>query len=153
MESCHLRKQAIAGSSLRPLGKPAMAPIIRGTVRISDASSKAAIVRPKPTPDSVVVTNKARAKRSSVELADWPIEARGPAPNLMEEMQKTPRTPPPDHAELYQRQLWAQDLGGIHPTMYNWLLFGRTPAQAIADQVPVPRPLVESVNDDQQGPP
>ena len=50
------------------------------------------------------------------------------------------------------RQTWAQELGGLHPSMYTWLVFGRSVAARISPgQEIASRPTIGSVTGDASG--
>ena len=134
-----------------PVGKPSMGPLYGVPSKSQTKRPKPPSFAPKLKPGPAIVTDKAPAKRTSAELIDGSIDECGPAFNPIGGS-ATLGNHPSDHAELYQRQLRAHGLGGLRPTMYNWLLFGRTQAQAIAGQVPVHRPSFGSAVDDQKDP-
>ena len=67
----------------------------------------------------------------------------------MEVLRRTLGAPPANQSELYERQLRAHQLGGIRPSAYNWLVFGRTPGAVIPLPVyPPDRPAIESLSGD-----
>ena len=45
----------------------------------------------------------------------------------MQNLQSTLGIPPLNETELYQRQVWAQAIPELHPSLYNWLVFARSP--------------------------
>ena len=53
-------------------------------------------------------------------------------PDPMAQLQNTLGIPPANESELFERQLRAQQLGGLHPAMYNWLVFGKAPSPVIS---------------------
>ena len=100
-------------------------------------------IRPPPTFATIRNTGKGK-------LATQPAtEAKGKTtvfiPDPTQQLQATLGIPPANEMELYQRQICAQQLGGLHPSMYNWLVFGKAPATVIPSQNP--EFAVESVSD------
>ena len=103
--------------------------------------------RPPPTFTTVTKTGKG-------EIAATPASSeKGKRvifiPDPMAVLQNTLGIPPANQAELYERQLCAQQLGGLRPTMYNWLVFGQAPGAVIPQTVP--STTVESIAGDASG--
>ena len=63
-------------------------------------------------------------------------------------LQRTMGKPPDTEAELFRRQVLAQSIEGLHPSLYNWLVFARSPNQEIPSQVFTGTATIESISDD-----
>ena len=99
-------------------------------------------VRPPPTFSPIAKQDK------EIEVTPTAKGKGGNAafvPDPMAQLLSTLGARPADEHELFERRLCAQQLGGLHPSTYRWLVFGKAPIHAIAS------PLVRSRNSAVEG--
>ena len=106
------------------------------TPPVVEPRSSTATMAVKDLPGDAAVIEKGKVKshdarrRSGKEKAGYRDQfriRRAPRPDPMAELQRTIWAPPVNEAELVARQLLAQQVGGLRPSRYNWLVFGRRP--------------------------
>ena len=68
--------------------------------------------------------------------------------DAMAQLQLTLGIPPANEEELFRRQTLASQIGGLHPSLYNWLVFARNPTATISPIVIPTNVSVESVAGD-----
>ena len=70
-----------------------------------------------------------------------------PKPDPMAELHRTIGAPPENGADLPTRQVIAQKVGGLHHSLYNWLVLGGEPSIPITTSAVAPHAAIESVTD------
>ena len=69
-------------------------------------------------------------------------------PDPMAELQRTIGAPSASETDLFAPQQLAQQVGGLHPSTYNWLAFGRAPSAEINSSATSLPSAIESGTDD-----
>ena len=137
---CAISEKSIGAQSVVESKSPIdAAPVTGPSV---DAALSAKKRKNIATPSEVRKKENAARSRFNSE----PCATRGPYP--MAELQRTIGAPSTNETNLFARRLMDQQVGGLRPPTYNWLVFGRGPKTAIASSAPTLPAAIGSVTDD-----
>ena len=134
---------------INPNETPESQPVVIGPERpptiVPDAVENIHPVGPPPA--FTIITTKGKGKHAASPSLIGKGKNTVFIPDPMALLQQTIGQPPASESELFARQIAAQKLGGFHPTMYNWLVFGKAPGPVISSPIIlVPNSTVESVS-------